>query len=103
MAGSVTPDFEEDAEMEEYNHLEIRCPRLGGEVTFSYCRQEGGSQPCPRIIICWYPYFPVEQYLRGTMSEEAWHRFISHTPKDKILTLVELVEEAKKRVRQKSD
>ena len=99
----ITPYSEEDTEMEGYNLLEIRCPKLGGEVTFSYCREEGGSLPCTRIITCWYPYFPVDRYLRDTMSEEAWDRFLSHTPKDKIITLVELIEEAKKRVGQKKD
>lgn len=93
----------EYADMKNYDHLEIRCPKLGGEVTFAYCRQEGGDLPCRRVIACWYSYFPVEPYLRDSMSEETWNRFVNQTPKDKIITLVELVEEAKKRARQKSD
>jgi hypothetical protein len=83
--------------MKNYNELEIRCPRLGGEVTFSYCEREGGDRPCLRIINCWQPVFPVETYLRGSMSQDAWESFSGQTPKDKVSTLIELVEAAKKR------
>jgi hypothetical protein len=87
--------------MKKYDHLEIRCPRLGGAVTFSYCRQEGGSVPCFRIITCWHPFFPVEKHLRDTMTAESWGNFVSHMPKDKVTTLIELIEDTKKRAQQK--
>jgi hypothetical protein len=86
-----------------YDHLELRCPRLGGEVRFSYCRKEGGYLPCLRIITCWYPYFPVEQYLRASMTTDTWDSFVGQMPKDKITTLMELIEEAKRRATQKSE
>jgi hypothetical protein len=89
--------------MEKYDHLEIRCSRLGGAVTFAYCRQEGGDVPCLRIITCWHPFFPVEQYLKENLTNEAWDNFMSHVPKDKITTLMELIEEAKKRAQQKNE
>jgi len=79
------------------DHLEIRCPRLGGEVTFSYCEKEQGDLPCARIIACWQPYFPVEFYLRRRLTETEWHRCFHQSPKDKVTTLIELIEAAKKR------
>jgi len=82
--------------MGRYDDLEIRCPRLGGEVKFYYCQREGGDLPCPRIITCWYPYFPVEQYLRASMAADSWDRFVGQMPKDKVTTLMELIDEAKK-------
>lgn len=82
--------------MGKYDNLQIRCPKLGGEVTFAYCLQEGIDLPCARVISCWYAYFPVEHYLRNSMSEEAWDRFTKYTPRDKIATLVELIEKAKR-------
>jgi hypothetical protein len=75
----------------------MRCPRLGGEVTFSYCLVEGGDLPCPRIIICWQPYFPVEAYLRERLTQEQWDRLFNREPKHKLASLVELIEAAKKR------
>jgi hypothetical protein len=89
--------------MEKYDHLEIRCPRLGGAVTFAYCRQEGGAMPCFRIITCWHPFFPVEQHMKENMTADSWDNFVCHMPKGKITTLIELIEEAKKRTQQKNE
>ncbi|MBW1895819.1 MAG: hypothetical protein JRI47_02055 [Deltaproteobacteria bacterium] len=80
-----------------YDHLEIRCPKLGGEVVFAYCKKETDDLPCSRILICWQPYFPVETYLRELLSESAWERCFNHPPKEKMTTLIELIEAAKKR------
>ncbi len=88
--------------MEKYDHLELRCPRLGNEVRFSYCRREGGDLPCLRIITCWYPFFPVEQHLRESMTADSWDGFVRQVPKDKVTTLIDLIEAAKKQVKQKS-
>ncbi len=82
-----------------YDDLEIRCPKLGGEVTFSYCQKEEGDSPCPRIIVCWQPRIPVESYLKGVLTPAQWDRCFNQKPKDKVTTLIELIEEAKKRVK----
>jgi hypothetical protein len=89
--------------MKKYDHFEMRCPRLGGEVTFSYCRREGGDIPCLRVITCWHPFFPVEQYLKRTMTADAWNTFVLQVPKDKIISIIELIEAAKKRAARKSE
>lgn len=87
--------------MKNYNELEMRCPRLGGEVKFFYCAREGGDLPCLRIIDCWQAFFPVETYLRGRMSQESWEKFSRQVPKNKVATLIELIEAAKKRTKQR--
>lgn len=83
--------------MEKYDHLEIRCPRLGGEVSFAYCKKEGGDLPCPRIIACWQVHIPVEAFLRKILTQKEWDLFFNRPPKDKVTTLMELIEAAKKR------
>jgi hypothetical protein len=80
-----------------YDQLELRCPKLGGEVTFAYCQLEGGDIPCSRIIGCWQPYFPVETYLRTRLTQPQWDRCFSQAPKEKVVSLIELIEAAKKR------
>lgn len=80
-----------------YDRLEIRCPRLGGGVPFSYCQEEGGDFPCPRVITCWQPYFPVEDYLKDKLTPAQWDRLFNQAPKHKVTSLVELIEAAKKR------
>ncbi|MDD5168920.1 MAG: hypothetical protein PHN75_08885 [Syntrophales bacterium] len=83
--------------MNIYNNLEIRCPRLGHEVPFSYCRREAGDLPCLKILSCWQPFFPVESMLKEEMPAEVWVRFMERKPKDKLVTIIDLIEAAKRR------
>ena len=73
----------------------IRCPRLGDEMTFSYCSKESGTLPCSRIIRCWSPFFDVESLLKAQMPAEKFEKFIKSQPKDKVISLIELIEKAK--------
>jgi hypothetical protein len=84
-------------ESNAHDHLEIRCPKLGGEVAFVYCKKESGDLPCSRILTCWHIYFPVETYLRKHLTKDEWDRCFNQPTKDKVTTLVELIEAAKKR------
>ena len=77
--------------------LWIRCPRLGGEAPFTYCLQEAGDLPCHRIVVCWQAFFPVESCLRKMLSPEKWEEFTARKPKEKIVSLLELIEEAKQK------
>jgi hypothetical protein len=81
--------------METFDKLQLRCPRLGGEVYFAYCEREGGDLPCSRIITCWHAFLPIEKYLRWKLSPEQWDRCFSQQPKAKVVTLIELIEAAK--------
>ncbi|MCJ7595940.1 MAG: C1 family peptidase [Desulfobacterales bacterium] len=74
----------------------IRCPRLGHQITFSYCRSENTGLPCFKILDCWFDQFLVEEYLRKELKPEEWKRAFERPPKTKVLSLVELIEEAKK-------
>jgi hypothetical protein len=80
---------------EEINNKQIRCPRLGDEIFFSYCLQEAGDLPCSRIISCWSVYFDVEVFLKEKLAPEKWDKFINFQPKDKVISLIELIETAK--------
>jgi hypothetical protein len=84
---------------DRYDSLQIRCPKLGGEVTFAYCRVEGGDIPCMRIIACWRSCLPVACYLEETLTPAQAERFGELKPRDKVVTLIELIEAAKKEKR----
>jgi hypothetical protein len=75
----------------------VRCPRLGHQITFSYCRVENRGLPCFKIVDCWYEHFMVEDFLRRELKPEEWEKVFNRPVKPKILSLVELIEEAKKR------
>ncbi|HBI14837.1 MAG TPA: hypothetical protein DDY20_04895 [Desulfobulbaceae bacterium] len=76
--------------------VQIRCPRLGHQIHFSYCRRENLGLPCSHIILCWHPYFAVEEYLRRELTEDEWRDAFDKPVKPKVLTLVELIEQAQK-------
>ncbi len=78
-----------------YDALQCRCPRLGHEVAFFYCRQESGVMPCRRVMACWGGLIPVEAYLRAEMSPEQWDLFCRQEPQDKLSSLVDLVRKAR--------
>jgi hypothetical protein len=75
-----------------------RCPRLGSPVAFTYCLScEPVSEPCSKIMDCWWETFDVVAYLRDTLPEEQFNQLLCARPKAKICSLVELIEQAKQR------
>lgn len=78
----------------DYDDLEIYCRMLGHPLTFSYCRSTEGSTPCRRIIDCWFQRIPVRQFAEEHFSDEILQQ-ISSPPRDKMLTILELIEQAK--------
>ncbi len=84
----ITPPSEKE--------LDVRCPRLGHQVPFSYCRIESEGFPCLKIIDCWYPYFAVEDYLRQELGEENIKKILNHPHQsDKISSLLKMINQAK--------
>ncbi len=88
-----------NVDTENYDSLLIRCPKLGGEVTFAYCRMEGGDIPCMRIIACWQCCLPIAGYLGEKLSRDQADRFYAQHPKDKVVSLIELIEAAEGEIR----
>ena len=75
----------------------IRCPRLGHQIFFSYCIVENYGEPCFKIVDCWHRHFDVVAYLQKHLSPDQWDKLVNRPPKPKVLSLVELIEQAKKR------
>ncbi|MBI5569523.1 MAG: hypothetical protein HY914_06210 [Desulfomonile tiedjei] len=84
-----------------YVDKEIRCPRLGGPVTFAYCRVERGDLPCPRAIGCWRAYFDVEKLFLDLLGPEEFATCFFTPPQPKVLSLIELIEKARRVIEQK--
>jgi hypothetical protein len=75
----------------------IRCPRLGHPISFSYCRSENMGIPCFKTLDCWFEHFPVAAYLQMTLTQEEWNNAFNTTGKTKVMNLLELIEQARKR------
>jgi len=75
----------------------IRCPRLGSDVPFYYCRKVGeNGLPCFKVFDCWWEIFDVVAYLKDELSPEDFEKLKGAKPKEKVLSLLEIIEQAKK-------
>jgi len=77
--------------------FQIRCPKLGHQIFFSYCRKENFGIPCVRTLTCWHPYFNVAEFLRGELTADQWHEAFETPGKEKVLSIVEMIEAAQQR------
>lgn len=87
----------DDEKVKKYANMVIRCPRLGGEVPFSYCEKEAGDLPCRLVVSCWSIYFPIEEYLHERLSPEELERFTNLKPQDRMATILGIAEAVRKR------
>ena len=87
----------ENTEFVPGDDLTIRCPRLGHQISFSYCRSENKGLPCFKALDCWHSYFSVEAFFKKELTPEEWEKVFRSPPKPKLLSLVELIEQAKGR------
>ena len=79
--------------------LERRCPRLGGEVAFAYCRYCGeGRTPCFKVLDCWWERFDVVAHMKACLTEAAFGALAARRPPpDKVTSLVDLIQKARER------
>jgi len=72
-----------------------RCPMLGHDVSFSYCRAPGRELPCGKIFDCWWETFDVESFVRAHFSEADIRKILAPR-QDKASSLVDLIDKAKR-------
>jgi len=70
----------------------IRCPRLGHQISFSFCRHENRGLPCFKTLDCWHAHFPIEAHLRAELTPEDWDKSFNRSLKPKMTSLLELIE-----------
>ena len=80
----------------EHDHLERRCPRLGGPVSFKYCRQSGENElPCWKVFDCWWEFFDIVPFLQENLPEDHFRELVTFRPKPKVSSLIEMIEQAR--------
>jgi hypothetical protein len=82
--------------IDAHDGRERRCPILGHDVHFSYCRHPGQELPCRKVLDCWWEAFGVEAFLRSHFTGEQIAGILA-PPKPKVATLVDLIDQARKR------
>ncbi len=75
--------------------VEIRCPRLGHQISFSYCRNESRELPCFKTLDCWYSHFDVHTFFKTQLSGDEFEKAFQKKTKPKVASLFELIEQAK--------
>jgi len=80
--------------LEQHDLLAIRCPRLGGDVNFKYCRT---CEPpfCYRIIVCWAQSLDIGTYLAENFTPEQIHSGLEKKSGDKLAQILKIAEKAK--------
>ncbi len=83
--------------IDEHDEREVRCRRLGHDVKFHYCRTQEGCTPCPSILDCWWQVFDVRKFLEEALSAEQVEEIADRERPAKVVTLLDLIEQAKQR------
>lgn len=77
--------------------VSIRCPRLGHQINFPYCRSENSGFPCFKTLDCWYNHFDVRTYFTDKLTKEDFKKTFLDKGKPKVFSLFDLIEQAKVR------
>ena len=88
---------------QSFEQLERRCPMLGGSISFQYCQTAGENElPCRKTVDCWWEYFNIGEYLAANLPEDRLAAFYKTTgsPKAKMSSLLDLIQQAKERTNQ---
>ncbi len=85
----------------ETERLERRCPRLGGDVAFGYCKVCGeGKTPCFKVFDCWWERFDVVAHMQACLSPDVFETLSDSRPQPKMTSLVDLIHQAQARAAQ---
>jgi len=79
----------------QHDQRRRRCPMLGHEVPFSYCRAPGRDLPCGKVLDCWFEAFDVRAFIDGHYTAAEIEQILAPRP-DKTVTLLELIERARR-------
>jgi predicted adenine nucleotide alpha hydrolase (AANH) superfamily ATPase len=82
--------------IKEHDALIIRCPQLGGEVPFRYCRTVNEDLPCRRMMVCWEFRIEISKFLDEHYSLDQIQSTLTPSNKTRLDTILELIEKAKK-------
>ena len=64
-----------------FDRVEIRCPKLGGPISFGDCRQATGkNRPCPRALSCFGATLPAEAYFRRVLEASTFREIFEAPP-----------------------
>jgi hypothetical protein len=81
--------------IESFDSLGIRCVKLGGPVTFEYCRKLNDGLPCASVTGCWAGRFDIAAFLESNYSPEQLSRVLTQR-RGRLDLIADAVERAKR-------
>jgi hypothetical protein len=82
-----------------FDHVTVRCPALGGEVSFGYCRRLDDGLPCHRALTCFELKFPVDRFFRQVLEAATFRRVFLEQRQGRYERLLQTFAGARKRDR----
>jgi hypothetical protein len=82
--------------LKTFDKQEKYCPVLGHHLNFGYCRILKEGLPCSKIRFCWDGRLPVNEFLERNFTQAELDK-IFELPKNKVTTLLTLIERAQNR------
>lgn len=74
-----------------FDAVATRCPQLGSEVTFGYCRAVADGLPCRRALVCFAQRFPVQEFFRRALRPQTFARVFRSPPEDPATRLLRAI------------
>ncbi len=85
--------------IDEHDAKTRRCPMLGHDLAFSYCREPGREIPCSKIFDCWWERFDITGFMRVNYPPETVAEILKPR-QPKVASLFEIIQKAKKNQQQ---
>ena len=82
----------------DHDQRKRRCPMLGHELTFDYCRAPARDLPCRKILDCWWEAFDVQAFLDEHFTAEQQGEALAPRT-DKVASLLDLIQQAQARTK----
>ena len=82
--------------IDAHDERTLYCRMLGHHLSFAYCRTGTGDLPCRKIFDCWFETWDIREFVEAHYTAEQVAAFTA-PPKPKIHTILDLIEQAKKR------
>ena len=82
--------------IDQFDTIPIRCPRLGGDAHFRFCRTS--EEPfCHRIIVCWAEKIDIGEFLARHYTPEQIHSGLERKSGPKLDQILKAAEKAKEK------
>ena len=80
---------------DEHDHRIRRCPLLGHDIAFGYCRRPGRDIPCGKIYDCWWETLDITAFMEANYEPEVISEVLRPKPA-KVMSLIDIIERARR-------